>query len=177
MSDNPLLDAALSYAARGWRVFPCHSIRGGRCSCSNSINVRCAAVPPSPGKHPRTAHGCKDATTDAQQIRDWWTSWPDAHVAIATGAESGLVVLDVDPRHGGDDSLAELETKHGKADTVEALTGSGLSSSQFWTGYAQLLRDLAPRNRTLLHKRDSLQASMDAWLLARRLCRLLYRWY
>lgn len=122
---NPLLDAALSYAARGWRVFPCHSIRGGRCSCSNSINVRCAAVPPSPGKHPRTAHGCKDATTDAQQIRDWWTSWPDAHVAIATGAESGLVVLDVDPRHGGDDSLAELETKHGKADTVEALTGSG----------------------------------------------------
>jgi malate synthase len=50
----------------------------------------------------------------------------------------------------------------------EALTGSGLSSSQFWTGYARLLQDLAPRNRTLLHKRDSLQASIDSWLLANR---------
>jgi len=50
----------------------------------------------------------------------------------------------------------------------EALAGSGLSANQFWTGYAQMVRDLAPRNRTLLHKRDSLQASMDAWLQARR---------
>ena len=50
----------------------------------------------------------------------------------------------------------------------EALTGSGLSPYQFWTGYAKLLADLAPRNRTLLHKRDSLQASIDAWLLANR---------
>ena len=50
----------------------------------------------------------------------------------------------------------------------EALTGSGLSLQQFWTGYAKLLQDLAPRNRTLLHKRDSLQASIDAWLLASR---------
>ncbi len=50
----------------------------------------------------------------------------------------------------------------------EALTGSGLSANQFWTGYAKLLADLAPRNRTLLHKRDSLQSSIDSWLLSNR---------
>jgi malate synthase len=50
----------------------------------------------------------------------------------------------------------------------EALTGSGLSSAQFWSGYARLLQDLAPRNRTLLHKRDSLQSSIDSWLLSNR---------
>jgi malate synthase len=50
----------------------------------------------------------------------------------------------------------------------EALTGSGLSANQFWAGYAKLLADLAPRNRTLLHKRDSLQSSIDSWLLSNR---------
>jgi malate synthase len=44
----------------------------------------------------------------------------------------------------------------------EALAGSGLSPAQFWSGYARLLQDLAPRNRTLLHKRDSLQSSIDS---------------
>ena len=51
---------------------------------------------------------------------------------------------------------------------TEALTGSGLSPAQFWAGYAALLRDLAPRNRTLLHKRDSLQSTIDAWHTANR---------
>jgi malate synthase len=50
----------------------------------------------------------------------------------------------------------------------EALAGSGLSATQFWNGYAALLRDLAPRNRTLLHKRDSLQSTIDAWHTANR---------
>ncbi len=50
----------------------------------------------------------------------------------------------------------------------EALTGSGLSPAQFWAGYAALLTDLAPRNRTLLDKRDALQSSLDAWHLANR---------
>jgi malate synthase len=45
----------------------------------------------------------------------------------------------------------------------EALAGSGLSANQFWSGYAALLRDLAPRNRALLHKRDSLQTAIDSW--------------
>lgn len=53
-------------------------------------------------------HGIKDATTDANQIRLWWKQWPHSNIAIATGFSSGLFVLDVDPRHGGDRSLKKL---------------------------------------------------------------------
>lgn len=62
----------------------------------------------------------------ATQIEGWFRSWPDANLGIVTGAISGLVVLDVDPIHGGDGSLAELEHRHGRLpQTVEAVTGGG----------------------------------------------------
>ena len=72
---NDLLKAALDYANRGWPVFPTRS-----------------------DKTPYTSNGVLDATLDAQQIRDWWTAWPRANVAIDVGA-SGMVVLDFDPGH------------------------------------------------------------------------------
>jgi malate synthase len=50
----------------------------------------------------------------------------------------------------------------------EAIRGSGMSVAQFWTGFAALLSDLAPRNRALLDKRDALQARIDAWHVAHR---------
>jgi len=59
-------------------------------------------------------------------LSDWWTQWPDANVGIATGQDSGLVVLDVDPRNGGDESLRDLQRLHGSLPpTVEAITGGG----------------------------------------------------
>lgn len=45
----------------------------------------------------------------------------------------------------------------------EALPGTGLDSGTFWSAFDQLVHDLAPRNRTLLNKRDVLQAQLDAW--------------
>jgi len=61
-----------------------------------------------------------------EQVQRWWRRWPDANVGIVTGAVSGLVVLDVDPRHGGEESLAALEAEHGALPrTVESLTGGG----------------------------------------------------
>jgi hypothetical protein len=114
-----VLDAALKYARRGWRVLPVHSIRAGCCTCSHPD---CK----SSGKHPRTAHGASDATTDPAIIMEWWRRWPDVNVGIATGAASGFVALDIDPRHGGDDSLADLERRHGPLpETIESLTGGG----------------------------------------------------
>lgn len=113
------LAAALSYASRGWPVFPVHGIRsqGAQCTCGRRD---CG----SPGKHPRTENGLKDATLDERTIRGWWQRWPDAGVAIATG--HGLVVIDVDVHKGGDDSLVDARRLLGELpDTVEVVTGSG----------------------------------------------------
>jgi len=109
---------ALSYAKLGWPVFPCHSIINGECSCGKSD---C-----NPGKHPRTEHGFKDATTDISQIKQWWELWPDANIAISTGAISGIAVLDVDVKGGGLGNLDLLESEHGVLpDTLVAQTGGG----------------------------------------------------
>lgn len=114
------LEAALAYARRGWRVLPLHGVTDrGACTC---LWRDCT----SPGKHPRTAHGVKDATTDEAQIRKWWETWPDANIGIACGRESGIVVLDIDPRNGGEESLARLIEKHGELPTTATCTtGSG----------------------------------------------------
>lgn len=116
---SQLRDAALGYGERGWHIIPLHSIANGSCTCGKSD---CS----SPGKHPRTSSGLKDGTTDSYQIRDWWQQWPTANIGIATGEASGLVVLDIDKRHSGFDSLGQLEELHGEFPAgVEALTGGG----------------------------------------------------
>ena len=112
---------ALAYAEQcGWPVFPLYIPRTpSRCSCGNA---RC----PSIGKHPRTPHGLKDATTDLTIIKKTGVFWTDSNIGVVTGTASGLVVLDVDPRHGGDESLDRLEHQHGALPvTVEAKTGGG----------------------------------------------------
>jgi len=119
------LEAALLYARHGWYVLPLHSVRDSRCTCKNADNCE------SPGKHPRwdpllCPDGVHSATSDPDLIKRMWAEWPDANVGIATGAKTGFFVLDVDPRHGGDESLAELVARHGELpDTVESLTGGG----------------------------------------------------
>jgi putative DNA primase/helicase len=110
---------ALQYAARGLRVVPMHPVRDGRCACAEG--KACAR----PGKHPSTPHGVKDATTDRGQIKSWWAA-RDANIGIATGSESGILVLDIDPRNGGAESLKRLEKELGPLpDTITAITGGG----------------------------------------------------
>ncbi|HEX8560337.1 MAG TPA: bifunctional DNA primase/polymerase [Pyrinomonadaceae bacterium] len=90
------------------------------CSCIDAKACR------SPGKHPRTRKGLKDATTDEAQVRRWWEQYPLANVGLAMGRKSGLVALDVDPRAGGDASLCELIERYGELPaTLEAVTGGG----------------------------------------------------
>ncbi len=116
---NEFLDAALAYARRGWPVLPLHTPTASGCSCGRAD---CQSI----GKHPRTLNGVKDATTDEAKIQEWWARWPDANVAIATGAASGLAVLDVDPRNGGDKTLAALVARYGALPaTLTAMTGGG----------------------------------------------------
>ncbi len=116
-SRQDLKASALGYAGAGMAVFPLHSVDAGRCTCGRTD---CDG----PGKHPRTNAGFKDSTTDPEVIEGWWKKNPDANIGIRTGG--GLVVLDVDPEHGGDDSLHELEREHGQLPaTKECLTGGG----------------------------------------------------
>jgi len=96
-------DEALNYATRlGWAVLPVHNMANGKCSCGDPSCT-------SPGKHPRVRHGVNDATIDPAKILGWWRTWADANIGIATGAISNIWVLDVDPRHAGDDTLFGLE--------------------------------------------------------------------
>ena len=122
MTDTARLQSALAYARElGWAVFPLHSVEeAGRCSCHRGADCERA------GKHPRTREGLKEATTEARTLRSWWVQWPDANLAVATGPGSGIDVLDVDPRHGGDDSLETLEAEYGPLPaTAEQHTGGG----------------------------------------------------
>lgn len=106
---------ARAYAERGIRVLPLHTPAAKGCSCGRNCG--------NAGKHPRTQHGFKEAGTDAATIERWWRMWPDANVGIATGAESGVVVLDVDDMiavryleaiHGPLQETATVATSRGK---------------------------------------------------------------
>lgn len=120
---KPCLPDALIYAARGWPVLPLWwPVARGGCACGRP------GCGKSIGKHPiydAVKNGVNGATTDAACITLWWGRWPQANVGIRTGRESGLAVLDVDPRNGGDDSLAELEERIGPMpETPVSITGS-----------------------------------------------------
>lgn len=117
VAENERLDAALFYARAGLRVFPCHGIRDGACTCGDPACAR-------PAKHPWTRHGLHDATTEESVIIRWWGEMPLANIGLVA-ADIG-VVLDVDPRNGGDASLDRLIDRYGKLpDTVEVMTGGG----------------------------------------------------
>jgi hypothetical protein len=120
-----MMTAALDYAARGLLTIPTWPLdAGGACTCPKAGTSDC-----SPGKHPLSdlvPRGLKDGTTDAATIRQWWALWPDANVAIVTGAASGLIVLDIDAGAGGYDTIATLEAEHGELPATWAVeTGGG----------------------------------------------------
>ena len=50
----------------------------------------------------------------------------------------------------------------------EIIPGTGVSSDQFWASFEKLVNELGPRNRSLLAKRDELQAKIDEWHLSRQ---------
>lgn len=105
---NPLLEAALRYAAAGVEVFPCRA-----------------------NKAPYTENGMKDATRDPAIISEWWRRWPDALVAARIPADR--VVLDVDPRHGGDVTWAELQRAYHPIESARRhVSGRGDGGTHHW---------------------------------------------
>jgi predicted P-loop ATPase len=127
--DTPVLDAALHYAWRGWRVVPLHSVGdNGACSCGRSTCRRGGKDEKSIAKHPRLPDWHGIASTDERIIRAWWAKWPNANVGIATGSGSKVIGLDIDVHRDkpGFASLAKLVTELGPLPaTLTVKTGSG----------------------------------------------------
>ncbi len=110
MSEYPsMYDAAIEYAKKGFAVFP--------------LKYR--------DKVPLTRNGCKDATTDAAQIKAWWQKYPNANIGLATGSVSQnvfVIDLDIDEDRGidGYHSLEDWQREHGDfPETWTAITGRG----------------------------------------------------
>lgn len=116
------LRAALAYAKLGIEVLPVHSIHEGACTCGDPGCV-------SPGKHPLLSNGFHGATTHAPTIEAWWQRHTFANVG-ARPRTIGLVI-DVDPRNGGEDAYDRWVNSHGvPQDTVTTFTGG--AGRHYW---------------------------------------------
>ena len=100
---NELHRAARTLAAKGLAVLPC--VAGG--------------------KEPAVPGGVYDATTDAKIIDEWWQLLPDANVAVACGAISGIFAIDVDGPEG-EETIRKLEERFDPLPpSIECVTGGG----------------------------------------------------
>ncbi len=108
-----MLDAALDYAARGWPVFPLNP--GGKSPLGRLA-----------------PHGLKDATTDADRVRAWWTVEPVANIGLLTGVH--FDVLDID----GPDALDRLETWSESNPDGNDVEGPTVATPRGWHCYVEV---------------------------------------
>jgi hypothetical protein len=103
--DNLIAGAAAEYLARGWSVLP--------------VRAR--------DKRPLIAwEPLQTARPSENDVVEWFERWPDANIGIVTGEISNLIVVDVDSKHGGDDSIERLQQRFGSLPpTAESKTGGG----------------------------------------------------
>ena len=74
-------------------------------------------------KYPARSHSFKTASTDAADAEAWFKN-DNYNLGVVPGLD--VVVLDIDPRNGGDVSFAQLEIDFGMLPpTVEVVTGAG----------------------------------------------------
>lgn len=133
--DSPMLKFALDYVSRGWWVFPCREkpsepfVRDGK---TTSLSE----------KTPYTSKGLDDASIDVDQIKAWWSKWPNAMIGVNAG-KSNLFVVDIDKKHvDGFDTYstwnindsAGLRSMTPSGGMHVVFTGSGKSSSNAKTG-------------------------------------------
>jgi Bifunctional DNA primase/polymerase, N-terminal len=123
---EPALPHALAWVGHGHAVFPLHwpVTHNGQtvCSCGRLCGKQAA-------KHPYALrgfapHGHLDATLQTGIVKLWFgLRVPEANLGVAT---ERLIVIDTDPRDGGDESLRALEREHGELPlTWRSLTGGG----------------------------------------------------
>lgn len=115
------------YIELGLKVLPVWGIKkeGEKHVCACPKGESCDQ---KPGKHPLTVgqfrSGVHSASTDREALHAVIEMHPEMNLAIAV--PDGMIVIDVDPRNGGDYQLQDIEAKHGKfADTWDQITGGG----------------------------------------------------
>lgn len=119
VEEDPMLDVALSYQAQNWPVFPCRHRDDEYVDQDGCIEILAT-------KTPLTSNGFRGATLSERIVREYWRRNPSAMIGVPTGAPIGAWVLDIDPKHGGDETLAALEASHGALPaTLTAETTSG----------------------------------------------------
>ncbi|TCO45533.1 bifunctional DNA primase/polymerase-like protein [Kribbella antiqua] len=117
---NDLLTAALDAAEHGWPVFMLGRSKRPVANCQ-----LCHDNPHDPASCEHlTCHGFYAASTNPARVAAIVDAVPAGQLAVRTGAVSGLLVVDVDPAHGGTASLAELVAKRLVPRTLWVLTGS-----------------------------------------------------
>jgi hypothetical protein len=123
--------AALAYAAAGYEVFP---LRGklpwANCPLCELRSPRYRPHRPADCAH-ELCHGLYAATSDPGRVQRWWARWPRAN--IGARVPRSLIVVDVDPRHGGQARLAELEREHGPLPPTRiSVSGRGDGGRHHW---------------------------------------------
>jgi len=116
---DPMLDVALSFIAQHWPVFPCRHRDDEYVDNDGCVEILAT-------KTPLTSNGFRGATLNERIVREYWRRNPSAMIGVPTGALIGAWVLDIDPKHGGDETLAALEQEYGALPaTLTAETTSG----------------------------------------------------
>lgn len=118
---------ALQYADAGLTVFPCNH------------------EPGQWAKRPQIKEWKHNATTNPDQVKRWWTHWPNALIGWALPPH--LVVIDTDPRHGGTETELAALCGGTTPDTLKVLSGGPDGSVHYYfipphTGLAQ--REVMP---------------------------------
>lgn len=123
-----VLTPALAAAERGWPVFMLGRSKRPVANCQPcrdaSDQAHRPVHDPATCGH-LTCHGFYAATTDPARVSAIVAAVPGGQLAVRTGAVSGLLVVDVDPAHGGTASLADLVAERLLPRTRWVLTGSG----------------------------------------------------
>jgi putative DNA primase/helicase len=117
---SSLEECALQYAGMGWKILPCHGINNRNlCTCGNRHkDLKDMA------KHPAIDRWNEYSSSDVSDIEKWWHVDKFYNPALHC-SKSGMVVIDIDPRGGGDVSFEKLlvDLNIELPATVEALTG------------------------------------------------------
>ena len=116
---SPLAAAALEYTREGFMVFPLKA-----------------------DKSPLISQ--YTATTDEDQVRSWWTQWPDA--LIGCRVQEDEIILDVDPKANGMATAMALRQEFGRwAATRVHLSGRGDGGGHLWFKRPDVVGTLSTR--------------------------------